>query len=513
MPDIPKAAAGPGAKGAVLINNEVSDPTGDYAFSFLLHQSNEMPFHDFKRTVDISKNSLDFPNIIKDVYAFSNYGGGWLVLGVAENDRSDPNIRSKFVRVGLPENFHLEDASLQEKINSYLDEPIGIEYREFLRTIEGKERKFALIYFSPSSKVMIPSKDVTYNIDKRQKTVVKKGVIYTRRGTQSIPASLYKKVLIQKRLLKEEYRLSILSGEPDEIDEVLYSNLFEVTSIPEEIYTGTPLYNSFDDTIEALRSIFPRQRYFTLNYIPYQDKIVTLANLADFTDIHSKLVDTSTVRKECTRRWLDDPDRGNIVLGLLNKKVTAKATEQGMRVDRRTKKLYYAVASGDDRKEEWSPRHKKTQKKQVVKKRWAKPLNLYAYLHQSVKATIMRIGDGLYLRLSPTMVVTIDGKTPQTSIEARAFITSQSYGIYNKQQLNSILFWINKLGKGEDVLLGSNFTISRDPVQVDAEIGIAWDIPVADWKEFVEKFDEEVEYVDGEGSNGDQTLGEEIYDF
>ena len=125
----------------------------------------------------------------------------------------------------------------------------------------------------------------------------------------------------------------------------------------------------------------------------------------------------------------------------------------------------------------------------------------------------MRIDRGLYLRLNPTMVVTTDGKTPETSIRARAFITSRSYGIYNRQQLNSILFWIDKLGGGEDVSMGHSFTISREPVQAHAAIGIAWDIPVADWKQFAEEFAEEAEHVSDTGDGASDAPGDERYDF
>ena len=86
-------------KQSVTINNVVTDPIGDYVIDYLLAQTKETGFHDFKWAIDVSKNSMDFPKIIKDVYAFSNYGGGWLVLGVKENDHSDISVKGKFVKV------------------------------------------------------------------------------------------------------------------------------------------------------------------------------------------------------------------------------------------------------------------------------------------------------------------------------------------------------------------------------------------------------------------------------
>ena len=502
-------------RGAVVINSELSDPVGDYVFSYLLHRSGEAPFHDFKWTVNTAKDSNDFPKIIKDVYAFSNYGGGWFVLGVKENDHSDPKIRGRFVKSGLPKKFQLEDSSLQEKINSRLSEPIGIQYNEFLRTINGEERKFALIYFPPSSKILVPTKDITYRTDGREKIAVKKNTVYTRRGTQSIPASALEKDLIKKRLEKEDYRLSILSGEPDEIPETIYSNLFEVKRTPAKICIGTPLHGAtFGDSIETLRRLFPNRRYFPLECVFHEGKLITFANLGDFTDMHSNLVDTSSIRQEDTRRWLEDQDKAKIVMQLLSKRLGEGAFKMGMRFDRRKKKLYYAATGVAERKEEWRTRHKGVLKKQVVKTTRSAQLDHNVYLHQAAVAKFMFLGGDLYLRLNPTMLVTIDGMTPITGIPERALITSQSYRIYNKQQLSNILFWIDKLGGGMDVSLGHDLVISRDPIQVRTEIGIAWDFPVADWKKFAEEFEEGVESgilsdVDGERPPAE----DDAYDF
>lgn len=41
---------------------------------------------DYKRDIHISPN-IAFANLLKDILAFSNSGGGWLVLGVDDNSR------------------------------------------------------------------------------------------------------------------------------------------------------------------------------------------------------------------------------------------------------------------------------------------------------------------------------------------------------------------------------------------------------------------------------------------
>jgi hypothetical protein len=57
----------------------------------------------------------------------------------------------------LSQSFHVDQAELQEKFNSYSNSPLALDYRELLK--EGK--KFGIIYVPPSSTVLIPIKNGT----------------------------------------------------------------------------------------------------------------------------------------------------------------------------------------------------------------------------------------------------------------------------------------------------------------------------------------------------------------
>lgn len=503
-------------KGGVIINNEVSDPIGNYVIDYLFSQKKETTFHDFKWTLDVAKDSQDFPKIIKDVYAFSNYGGGWLVLGVKENNHADKDIKGKYVKSGLPDEYYLEDTSLQEKINAYLEEPIGIGYVEFTKTINHENRKFALVYIPPSAKLMIAKEDVKYKAGDKEKIAVLKDTVYTRRGTQSIVASDYEKELIKKRLTKEEYRLSILSGDPEEIHETIYSNLFEVTKLPDKVYLGKAKYKTFQESLEAVKKAHPSDSHFSLKYKTYRDQIVTFANLDNPMNFHRDLVYTETIVQESVEEWLKDEDKEKIIIALLNKEVTDKAKRQGMRFDKDSKRLYYPMfPDKKERKEEWPSRYKGVMKKQVAKQKWHDKLKRIVYLHAAIRTGIMRIDDTFYLRLNLTMIVTNDGKTPMSGMKESAIITGESYRIYNKGQLNLILFWINKLGDGADVTVIKDFVISNEPVQTSMETGISWDIPTSDFKQIIEEFDAELEQATKEEElDAEQEDSEdENYDF
>ena len=98
----------------VYINDELQDPTGKFVKNYMFRLSKETPFLDYKKKININKNS-DFPKFVKDALAFANYGGGYIFLGMEENEHLDPEIKGKFIPLGLSQNFHIDQATLQEK--------------------------------------------------------------------------------------------------------------------------------------------------------------------------------------------------------------------------------------------------------------------------------------------------------------------------------------------------------------------------------------------------------------
>ena len=53
------------------------EPLGDLMLNFLIGRDNESEYVDFKEIIDVSRNG-PFAKIAKDIFAFSNYGGGIL---------------------------------------------------------------------------------------------------------------------------------------------------------------------------------------------------------------------------------------------------------------------------------------------------------------------------------------------------------------------------------------------------------------------------------------------------
>ena len=115
---------------ASLIMNHVNDskpelpevnvePLGDIMLDFLIDRDREDTFIDFKESISISKEA-PFAKIAKDIFAFSNYGGGFILLGFRQKPKLKNRVENTeekkekrtFLPIGLPDSFYIDQADL-----------------------------------------------------------------------------------------------------------------------------------------------------------------------------------------------------------------------------------------------------------------------------------------------------------------------------------------------------------------------------------------------------------------
>ena len=194
-------------------------PLDDIFVDFLMSKKRESPDLDFKLTVDVSR--YRFSDVAKDIFAMANYGGGYILIGFKQKETGG------FEPVGVPQDFHVDQADLQQKFNAYCSDPLDIGYREFDYEVKEESgqlviHKFALINAPPSTTALSPKNDgIVRSPDGREKTVFRRGEVLIRRGTQSTRASPAEVEWIKKRAEDAEYRISLISGNTDRIPEKL----------------------------------------------------------------------------------------------------------------------------------------------------------------------------------------------------------------------------------------------------------------------------------------------------
>jgi hypothetical protein len=388
---------------------------------------------------------------------------------------------------GLSSSFHIDQADLQQKFNAYSNCPIEIGYREFYRIVEDEKRKFAAVYIPPSKCILKPIKKGTYMLQTgknkgKEKTAFKENDVLFRRGTQSILASKKELEWIKKRAEREEYKLSILSGQPDKVSEEIYSNLFEVVRLPSKIYSAFPTDR-----------FFSAKNYGTFNqavYLRWRSRVITFHDITNSESVLREYVQVESIQSESVSEWLCDNNKKRILIRLLNKELSFFASsinlmeEIQVKYDRKIRKhKFYFPCFAEKRTETWKPRYKQTASRLVAQRIWAKQFNQFVYWHTAVKAQFIFIDEKLFLRLNPTLIITSNGKR---AIAGVSVVTRLVYNRYNVSYLNSLLFWISRFAKEKECieLANGKIAISGKPVISKMKVGILFDRPAS---EFVEE--------------------------
>lgn len=475
---------------SVVINEVEVEPLSDYVIDFLMTQKKECPYLDFKYTIHVQKGS-DFPELAKDIFAFANYGGGWILIGWKEQ------TKNVYIPVGLPQDYQVDQSVIQEKFNAFTNTPIEIHYKEIEKEINGEIKRLAIIFIPPSYNILNPTKEGKYSKGQKERTVFKKGDIFYRRGTQSIPPSKYELGLINKRLETEKYRISLISGEPDQIGETLTANIFEVVKMPEYVYLGDKEIGCDDVTIKALlkqEGVFPE---FFHKFKEWNKKIVTFDNLMDGNNPYSQLVIDSTVTRERVGEWIQDPDKNRIIIELLNRELKHYAISKKLYYFRDKNKFYFTTEQ-QKRRESWKSRYGRSSTRVVAARMYAQQIKQFIYCHTAFNPSFVQIGNKFYLQIIPSFVITEDGKKPMSSFKVGTIITRLSYNKYNDSYRNTILFWIYQLKNRRNIFINDYLEISPKPVTTELPYGIIFDIPSKEFKLDIGGDEEEELQIEGD---------------
>lgn len=124
----------------------------------------------------------DWCEILKDIFAFANSGGGVMLFGLNNDGTPTGADVGKLLRT--------DPATITDKIHQYT----GDNFADFeLFPVEKLEHDLVCLVVNPSQYPLIPNKPGTYPFDDpkkkiQQKTAFSKGVVYMRRGAASHPA-------------------------------------------------------------------------------------------------------------------------------------------------------------------------------------------------------------------------------------------------------------------------------------------------------------------------------------
>jgi hypothetical protein len=445
----------------------------DIVIRYLLSQKRETSEIDFKEIIDIQKNA-DFCKIVKDIFAMSNYGGGYLVIGFRETPtgRYDP--------AGVPESYHIDQATIQEKFNAYSNEPLVLDYCEIEKEIENKNRKFAILYVPPSPIILKPIKYATYFDPKvnREKKLFSRDEIFIRRGTQSVHASLNEIKFIESRVKQTEYKISLLSGDPDAVNENLFGNFFPVLKQPEFIYEAEIPENLHFSYFETRQKPYVRPKF--------SGKLYSFCDLSG--EPFGKYLLQDSQKRIRLEDWITSENGKNILIRLLNTELRYVALENKLKFAGKKNTIFFYPTKEKERYEAWEGRFRKTRKR-VAFKTYIPETGETVFAHDAAQMRFQFIGDHLYLSILPKVVTTIDGFNITIGPDEGPLKTHLAYDKFNDGYLNLILFWKSRFKKTGDKSLNihDRVLVSEEPTSLTLDYGIRQDRPA---EEFHERADE-----------------------
>jgi len=442
------------------------EPLSDIVLDHLLTKRRETSELDFKYTLDISKSS-NFATIAKDIFAFSNSGGGHILFGFYEKETGSYELR------GLPTSFHIDQADLQEKFNSYSNELIELDYKEFEREIEGNIKKFAAIYMPPSHAILKAIKSGTYKDSKgNTKSAFNRRDILIRRGTQSVIASYEEIKHIEKRVAERHKNISLISGEPDIINENIFSNLFPVIEIPNYIYR----YKIIDEQIYVYNLM-----NFDIAYYKTGDYYYTFSD--NFDDGFKNNVEDGIIERISVNDFYIE-GRINIVTALLNKELFIHNRNIGLSNDIRNNHIYFYPTRKPKLQMTWKSRYRKSTRI-VAQRIYINSLKQYVFWHLAAEMRFIHIENKYFINITPKIILTRDGSRSIHGFREGTVITRLSYNEFNDKYLNHILFWRSQLITNDKphIVLNNRIKIEYDPVSVNLQFGIKSDRPSQEFKD------------------------------
>ena len=154
---------------------------------------------DFKQEFN-PNDTGDWCEIIKDIVAFANSGGGLIIFGV-QNDGKKYKFDNKII-------ISLDTATITDKIEKYTN----VSFSDVsIIAIKRKSKKCAVFLIGPSVYPIIFGVQGNYQKNNKQKTAFSKGAVYFRRGSKSQPGTFHELKRIIDNLIKKQQK-EILKG-------------------------------------------------------------------------------------------------------------------------------------------------------------------------------------------------------------------------------------------------------------------------------------------------------------
>jgi hypothetical protein len=196
----------------------------EQTFWELYDQGREDDAWDFKQEIGFS-DKKGFAKFLKHLLGFSNFGGGYLLLGIRDGDHEIIGVQEE-----------IDPANLGDKIEAALGFPIKCQLRYFTHRHDGYSFRLGILSIPPSSRVITSGKDLPGGNDD---PIVRTDDVYYRRNTRTIKATTEDFEAMFKRITQNQAANAVvIENEASALD--------TISERHEAIHIGGVLLNRFE---------------------------------------------------------------------------------------------------------------------------------------------------------------------------------------------------------------------------------------------------------------------------
>ncbi|MDH2901863.1 MAG: hypothetical protein PXY39_12920, partial [archaeon] len=143
---------------------------------------------------------------------------------------------------------------------------------------------------------------------------------------------------------------------------------------------------------------------------------------------------------------------------------------------------FYFQCFGESRVETWKSRYRDSSQLTVAQRMRASQLKKFIFWHLSLIANFTFLESRLYLRLTPSILLTEDGQRTIFGSKEGTVITRLTYNRYNATFLNNLLFWVSRISGGAETmqLAHGKVIVAARLTEMKIDAGILADRPTSE---------------------------------
>jgi hypothetical protein len=226
-------------------------------------------------------------------------------------------------------------------------------------------------------------------------------------------------------------------SEPDHVTELLLSNLLAVKEVPNLIWSGKTTLTEPSE----VQNIVPNADCFILR----GGRLYTFAQLSDSLCPFRKVIEAdSPITSEPFFEWLNDKDKGNWFIGILNLLLIEYLASR--RVQRESKGRFFFLPTEDGKTRSLAVGG--DEPREVAAKKPAANGTSF-WVHHASRMKFIRFGKQIFLQLEPTYLFTSDGIQPLAGKSMGRMVVMWGGRQQNVDILRNFVFWMRFLASGQ----------------------------------------------------------------